>query len=214
MKPRKSLTAAYEQQKIREGFSFVVGCDEVGRGCLAGLVVAASVILGFKFENADFRGINDSKSLSREQREKFDLIIRERAIGWGIGVVSEKIIDKINIHQASLLAMRKAVENMLVKGIQERKKYFLVLDGKFIIPSFHMQQEAVINGDAKIFSIAAASIVAKVYRDKLMMKLHKKYPLYGFDRHKGYVTFHHRKALEKIGLSQAHRRSFCKKYSQ
>ena len=281
MKKQKILLPRYEQQKIREGFSFVIGCDEVGRGCLAGPVVAAAVALPLqvlsasrrtKFEVLKWGRIADSKVLSQRERERLDAIIRQQGIGWGIGIVSEKIVDKINIHNASLLAMKKAVGDLLqrlqkknqavgdsenffvsfgatissecirveksifdtglsnrslhspsdVMKISQRETFgfsrdgalscFLVLDGKFIIPSFTVQQEAIIDGDAKILSIAAASIVAKVYRDKLMKKFSVKYPDYNFARHKGYATLEHRTAIKKFGLTPLHRKSFCKKY--
>jgi ribonuclease HII len=238
---QQGLTFAYEKKKIREGFSFVVGCDEVGRGCVAGPVVASAVALDLRFRIKDLRGVTDSKLLNAKQRERFDGIIRQNALGWGIGVVSHKVIDKINIHQASLLAMRKAVESLMsvipsecsrveeslsqdIKGSlhsssdafrlgrDDIQGALVALDGKFTIPSFHMKQESVVDGDAKILSIAAASIIAKVYRDKLMVKLHQKYPSYQFFGHKGYATLRHRTAIKKFGLSPIHRKSFCKNY--
>lgn len=212
MKRQKSLSIVYEQKKIREGFSFVVGCDEVGRGCLAGPVVAGAVILDLKFKIKDLKYIQDSKVLSPSQRESLSVLIKKYATAWGVGVVSEKVIDKINIHNASLLAMKKAVHSALKKVSNETMQGFVVLDGKFTISKFDMKQEAVVKGDAKILSVAAASIVAKVYRDKRMQKLHGKNPEYNFIQHKGYATSEHRKHIKKLGLLSVHRKSFCKRY--
>lgn len=215
MKRRKSLTRRYEQRKYREGYDFVIGCDEVGRGCLAGPVVAASVILDFRLKISDLKDITDSKLLSAKQREVFDGIIRDHAIGWGIGVVDEKIIDKINIHNASLLAMRWAVEGLRLSfdfAQGDSNKTIVAIDGKFTIPEFNMKQEAIVDGDAKILSIAAASIIAKVHRDKLMTNMHERYPNYKFHEHKGYATLHHRNAIKKFGLTPIHRLSFCSAY--
>ncbi len=201
----------FESEKIGQGFHHVIGCDEVGRGCLAGPVVAAAVILDLSHLKK-FKGVNDSKKLSEEQRKMFDGIIREHCLGWGIGIVEEKVIDNINIHHASLLAMRKAVEDLQKRVPSETKKYFLAVDGKFLIPNYPVQQQAVISGDAKILSIAAASVIAKVFRDNLMRELHTKHPEFGFSAHKGYATFHHREAIKKYGLTEHHRLSFCKQY--
>jgi ribonuclease HII len=201
----------YEAKKMSQGF-LVIGCDEVGRGCLAGPVVAAAVVLDLNKIKL-FKGVDDSKVLSVRQRQLFDGIIREHCVAFGIGVVTEKVIDKINIHHASLLAMRKAVENLQKVVASETKNYLVAIDGKFIIPNFKIEQEAVVDGDAKILSIAAASVVAKVYRDSLMRRLHIKHPQYGFFAHKGYATFHHREAIKKYGLTPHHRLSFCGQYA-
>jgi ribonuclease HII len=234
----------YEKQKIKKGFSFVIGCDEVGRGCLAGPVVAAAVILNLGCKIYDLRGVNDSKVLKSEVREKLDEVIKENSIAWGVGIVGHRVVDKINIHNASLLAMRKAVESLLdknkgaipeflsasekISGIQKQvvagprrsdalardgSQTLLVIDGKFIIPNFNIQQEAVIGGDGKVLSIAAASIIAKVYRDNLMKAFDKHYPLYKLAKHKGYATLEHRTAIKEFGLSPLHRLSFCSQYS-
>lgn len=205
------MNAGYETKKLKMGFDFVIGCDEVGRGCLAGPVVAAAVVLDLSKVKL-LKGVDDSKVLSVQQRELFDEIIRGHCVSFGIGVVGEMVIDKINIHHASLLAMQKAVKSLSTIVASETKKYHLAVDGKFLIPNLLTSQEAVVDGDAKILSIAAASIVAKVYRDDLMSKLHIKHPEYGFNAHKGYATFHHREMLRKHGLSPIHRLSFCGKY--
>lgn len=238
MKRLKSLSAKYEMQKIQQGFEFVIGCDEVGRACLAGPVVAGAVVLNpQKFvtrigRKLWFNKVNDSKQVLPHVREELEPLIKSHALAWGIGVVSEKVIDEINIHHASLLAMRRAVENLLChsdpglepgeeslgKGFFGRRpqddieKSLIVLDGKFLIPKFNMEQEAIVDGDAKILSVAAASIIAKVYRDNLMRELHMKYPNYHLDEHKGYPTLKHRTAIKKFGLSPLHRLSFCQQY--
>jgi len=235
----------FENSKSSHGYTHIIGCDEVGRGCLAGPVVAAAVILPVtadgKFQVKSYQviksaGIRDSKLLSPEKREKLSAIIKDNCLAWGIGIVDEKIIDKINIHRATLAAMKLAVENLLChceeSGLQlttkqsypgerllrsdalpRNDKYLLAIDGKFIIPGLNMEQEAIVDGDNKILSIAAASIVAKVYRDDLMRKLHWQYPLYNFRQHKGYGTLFHRTTILKSGLSPVHRKSFCKNLS-
>jgi ribonuclease HII len=229
------MTFKYENQKHKQGYTHIIGCDEVGRGSLAGPVVAVAIIMKPETWGERYK-IRDSKMLSQEQREKLQPLIKQHCLAWGIGFVDEKIIDKTNIHRATLAAMKLAVENLLchceavapteaifaqdeiasssAKALTPRNdKHFLVIDGKFTIPELKIEQEAVVDGDNKILSIAAASIVAKVYRDDLMCKLHKKYPLYDFARHKGYGTLFHRKMILKNGLSPIHRKSFCKNLS-
>ena len=240
MSKKKKLTFTFEQKKIRKGFSFVIGCDEVGRGCLAGPVVAVAIALKplnkkDKAQVESYKNINDSKVLSETQRELTERMIKPYLLCSGIGVVSEKVVDEVNIHNASLLAMRKAVEN-LVKSVaceskkikifvrKKTKNIFLVVDGKFLAfkaddvkikimnCGYNLVQEALVGADGKIISVAAASVVAKVYRDKLMKKMNEKFPEYGFAKHKGYATFHHREAIKKFGLTVKHRRTFCKKF--
>jgi len=177
----------------------ICGVDEAGRGPLAGPVVAAAVILPGNF---DYSGIADSKKLSPAQRE----IQRERIINsaraWGIGIVEHDIIDKINILQASLLAMKMAVDNMrMAPGM-------VLVDGNFVIPGLEIPQKAIIRGDSTEPSIGAASILAKTARDELMMDLDFRYPGYGFARHKGYPTKEHIERLNRLGPSPIHRRSF------
>lgn len=222
------MTLHYEKKKIREGFNYVIGCDEVGRGCLAGPVVAAAVAVDGELKAESYKvvksaGIRDSKLLSPMQRVKAAEIIKRHFL-CGIGVVDEKIIDKINIHHATLLAMRRAVEDLLsqqilipdlvegskiVPSTSSGNKFYIVIDGKFTIPNFNIAQEAVVDGDNKILSVAAASIIAKVFRDDLMRKYHTKHPLYNFAQHKGYGTLFHRQMIVKHGLSRIHRKSFC-----
>ena len=192
----------FEEEKIlwKKGFKCVVGLDEAGRGPLAGPVVAAAVFVDFDSQKL-LNGVNDSKKLSEKQRDFFYKIITgNKNVKWGIGIVSEKIIDRLNILEATKLAMQKAIKNL--------KPDFLLLDGNFKIKS-KILQKSIIKGDQKVMSIAAASIIAKVTRDRIMQKLHKKYPKYGFDKHKGYGTKLHIKMLEEFGVCPAHRKSFA-----
>lgn len=210
------MNTKFERQKYKQGFQFVIGCDEVGRGSLAGPVVACAVALDLRFKIKDlrFKDIKDSKQLSAKKREELASFIKQN-FSWAIGEVSHKAIDKINIHNATLLAMKRAVIKLTSANSHELAhvggREFLAIDGRFVLPKFDMEQEAIIKGDNKIFSIAAASIVAKVYRDELMRKLNKKYPQYGFTQHKGYGTLQHLNMVKQHGLSPLHRKSFCKK---
>jgi ribonuclease HII len=211
------MDTSYEKQKHKKGYLHVIGCDEVGRGSLAGPVVAAAVVLDFRLEISDLikRGIKDSKLLLPKKREELSGAIKQYSVAWGIGAVEPAVIDEINIHHATLLAMKMAVENLLQSvscesELPPSQNFFLCLDGKFAIPDCGLRQEAVVDGDNKILSVAAASIIAKVYRDNLMRELHKQYPDYNFEQHKGYGTLHHRKMIIKHGLSAVHRSSFCK----
>lgn len=185
--------------------------DEAGRGPLAGPVVAAAcMIVDCKLKTADFKNLRDSKKLSRKQRGKFyKIIIKNKNIEWGIGRVSEKVIDKINILEASKLAMKKALTKL------KKKPDFLILDGKMKLDllacgerSRTVPQKAIVKADEKVFSCAAASILAKVTRDRIMEKYHKKYPHYNFDRHKGYPTKLHLRMLKKYGPCKIYRKSF------
>jgi ribonuclease HII len=220
----KSMTSRYENEKIKEGYRYIIGCDEVGRGCLAGPVVAAAIILPLvkseKFKVIKCAQIKDSKLLTPEQREALEPVIKQNCVAWGIGIVEHHIIDEINIHNASLLAMRRAVEALQYsppvkeEWLAKRDEVVLLVDGKFPIPGITHDQEPIIDGDNKILSIAAASIIAKVYRDNLMKDLHKKYPVYNFAQHKGYATLHHRTMILEHGLSKIHRLSFCENFIQ
>ncbi len=177
----------------------MAGLDEAGRGPLAGPVTAAAVILK-RLWKLDFNNIKDSKKLSAKKREEFyKILTKHPAIKWGIGVVSERIIDRINILEATKLAMAKAVKKLKVD--------FLLLDGNFKINS-KIPQKSIIKGDEKVFSIAAASILAKVARDRIMVRYHKKYPQYRFDMHKGYPTKYHCKMIRKYGPCKIHRKTF------
>lgn len=177
----------------------MAGVDEVGRGPLAGPVVAAAVILD---ERRTIRGLNDSKLLAADERERLDLEIRRKAVCWSIAAASVDEIDTINILRAALLAMRRAVE-----GLAQQPQIVLV-DGNQQ-PELTMAVRTVIGGDAKVRAISAASIIAKVYRDRLCMQLHDEHPQYGFDSHKGYATPDHLAALREHGACAHHRRSFA-----
>jgi len=200
------MNTKFEKRKIANGYGYIVGCDEVGRGSLAGPVVAAAVVLDLKKLNPAL-GIKDSKQLTPEKRKVLAEAIKENAVAWAIGEVDNCQIDELNIHHATLLAMKIATEKIF--KVVPSETCLLCVDGKFIIPNFKIKQEAVIKGDSKIISIAAASIVAKVYRDALMVKLDAVHPDYGFTRHKGYGTLHHRQKIKEHGLSPVHRKSFC-----
>jgi len=182
----------------RLGYRFILGVDEAGRGPLAGPVVAAAVILP---PEAHLVGVNDSKALSSARREELFSAIVLEACSYGIGVVSPAEIDKLNILQATFLAMVKAINhtNMLPD--------LVVVDGRQRLP-FPLCQYSLVKGDSRCQSVAAASILAKVIRDRIMQWYHLRYPCYGFDRHKGYGTKVHRQAVKRYGLSPVHRRSF------
>ncbi|MCH7828423.1 ribonuclease HII [Patescibacteria group bacterium] len=189
----------------------VAGIDEVGRGPLAGPVVAAAVVFFpkrnlryLKFRLGNFGKLRDSKQLSFKQREKwYRLFLEDPNVLWGIGKVSEKTIDRINIHQATLLAMKRAVQNLSKKV----RPHFLLVDGIAKIP-MALPQRTIIKGDTKVRLCAAASIIAKVYRDRLMLRYHKTYSQYGFDRHKGYGSILHLAMLKKYGPCPIHRKTF------
>ena len=182
----------------RMGFVYVAGVDEVGRGCLAGPVVAAAVVL-----NPDryVPRISDSKTVTALERDKLYDQITRNAVTWGVASASCGEIDTINIHQASLRAMQRAVQ------LLAPSPDFVLVDA-FRIPGLLMAQRAVIHGDSRCTAIAAASIVAKVTRDRMMLELHAEAPRYGFDRHKGYATREHLQAVAQFGYSPVHRQSF------
>jgi len=188
-----------EEKKLwKKGYKFVVGLDEAGRGPLAGPVVAGAVMVKpYKIFDSSVR---DSKLLSPKKREEvYNFFKNHPDIKWGIGIVSEKIIDRINILEATKLAMKKSIKNL--------KSDYLILDGSFKINS-QIPQKSIIKADQKVFSCALASIFAKVTRDRLMKKYHKKYSHYGFDKHKGYPTKAHFANLRKFGSCKIHRKSF------
>ena len=196
-----------EENKLwKRRLYIIAGIDEAGRGPLAGPVVAASIIV--KTKNIFFKkNIRDSKKLTPKKRlEIYNLLMKSSEIEWGTGIVSEKIIDKVNILEATKLAMKKSVLN-LEKKIQPKKINFLLLDGNFKI-DIDIAQKSIIKGDGKVFSIAVASIIAKVTRDKIMKRYHKRFPLYGFNQHKGYGTKLHFKTLKRYGPCKIHRKTF------
>ena len=226
-----------EEKKLwKKGYKRVACLDESGRGPLAGPVIAAAVLINPKFKTLnskqfqnskfkyskrfgiwDFGHLNlfmisdlgfrisrlrDSKKLSPKQREElYKLITKSPAIEWGIGRVSEKVIDRINILEATKLAMKRALEKL------EEKPDFLILDGNFKI-NLNIPQKSIVKADEKVFSCVAASIIAKVTRDKIMRRYQKKYPQYGFEKHKGYPTKLHRRRLRRYGLCKIHRKTF------
>jgi len=196
-----------EEKKLwRKGHKMVIGIDEAGRGPLAGPVIACAITVPeFLISNLKFLNIKDSKKLSPKKREEFyRMITKHPQIGWGIGRVSEKVIDRINILEATKLAMKRAVRNL------EKKcscSDFLIIDGNFGI-NLDIPQKSIIKGDEKVFSCAAASVIAKVTRDRIMLRYHKKYSRYGFDKHKGYPTKFHRQIIKRYGFCKIHRRSF------
>jgi ribonuclease HII len=175
------------------------GCDEAGRGCLAGPVVASAVILPQNFKH---KILNDSKKLTEKQRESIKLSIIKSAISIGIGVVSPKEIDKINILNASFLAMHRAIDELKIKP------ELLLIDGNRFKPYNKTKHVCIIKGDGKFFSIAAASVIAKTYRDNLMKKLDQDYPIYDWKSNKGYPTKKHRLAILENGITKHHRKTF------
>ncbi|HEY2906666.1 MAG TPA: ribonuclease HII [Vicinamibacterales bacterium] len=182
----------------RAGFVYVAGCDEVGRGCLAGPVLAAAVVLD---PEKHIPGVCDSKAVQSAERERLYERILKYAVSWAVGGADPAEIDEINIHQASLRAMQRAV--LALTPLPD-----IVLVDAFRIPEIPMAQRGVRHGDRRCSAIAAASIVAKVTRDRQMRDLHAQDPRYGFDRHKGYATADHLEAVARFGYSDVHRRSF------
>jgi ribonuclease HII len=187
-----------EETARQQGALRIAGLDEVGRGPLFGPVVAAAVILA---AGTRLDGLNDSKKLSEKKRNALDIEIRANAVCWAIAEVDAETIDRINIRQASLLAMRLAVEQLALSPD------YLLIDGRDTI-DWHCPQQAVIHGDATSVSIAAASVLAKVYRDRLLVELDSQYPGYGLKSHKGYGSAAHLEALERLGPTPLHRKSF------
>ncbi|MEA3429064.1 MAG: ribonuclease HII [Thermodesulfobacteriota bacterium] len=188
----------FEKKSIEKGFATVAGIDEAGRGPLAGPVVSAAVILPSSFSVPD---VKDSKKLTPGKRCNLYEKIYEHAVSIGIGIVDSIEIDRINILQASLLSMAISVENL------KPQPDYLLIDGKFKIPSL-LPQDPIVKGDSLSISIAAASIIAKVTRDRLMERYHIDYPEFGFARHKGYPTKTHKEAIKEFGPCPIHRRSF------
>ena len=175
------------------------GCDEAGRGCLAGAVYAAAVILPRDFRDGR---LNDSKQLTERQRYALREVIEREAVAWAVGVVSPQEIDEVNILRASILAMHRALD-----GLAVRPQHVLV-DGNRFRPYRDVPHTTVVKGDGKYLSIAAASILAKTYRDDYMLRLHGEFPAYGWDRNKGYPTRQHREAIAKYGTTPYHRLTF------
>jgi ribonuclease HII len=230
-------TFELEKQLLSEGYDFIIGIDEAGRGPLAGPVVAAAALCrNFEFRISNFESssndqisndknwdlVRDSKTLSHKQRENlFDFIQENFYVG--VGIIDHKTIDRVNILEASFLAMKAAISDLLRKSkseIQNSKsetnpkfkiqnsKLIILLDGNKLIPNLSLEQKAIVSGDKAVKSISAASIIAKVTRDRIMMEMHEKYPEYDFAQHKGYGTKLHLEMLKKHGPCEIHRRSF------
>lgn len=187
------LLLSFDKKKIE------AGCDEAGRGCLAGPVVAAAVILPKKFKNSI---LDDSKKLSEKKRYALREIIEKEAVAWAVGIVSPEEIDKINILNASFLAMHRAIDQLSISPEQ------LLIDGNRFNPYPNTPHHCIIKGDGKYLSIAAASVLAKTYRDDIMFDLHKDYPNYDWNSNKGYPTKKHRLAIIEYGITQHHRKTF------
>ncbi len=193
------MNFAFERPLWDKGIKYIAGVDEVGRGPLAGPIVAAAVILSPYFQ---IKGLNDSKKLSPARREELYKVIKDTALGIGVARVSSRVIDRINIWRANLLAMLKAVENLPVQP------EYIYIDGPRHRIELDIPQSGIKAGDARCASVAAASIVAKVIRDRIMAAYHRKYPDYCFDAHKGYGTKKHFQLLREIGPCPIHRFSF------
>ncbi len=193
----------YKNGNERGAVSLIAGVDEVGRGPLAGPVVAAAVILPADF---DVIGVNDSKKLSEKRREELYRIILEKAVAWSIGMKDNQVIDRINILEATKEAMSDAVRQL------DPKPNHVLIDA-LTLPDVDIPQTGIIRGDSESVSVAAASIVAKVTRDRMMVRYHEIYPQYAFDRNKGYGTKAHYAGIEEAGLCPIHRRTFLKKFA-
>ena len=191
----------FEKEALAKGYKAVCGVDEAGRGPLAGPVCAAAVILP---EGVIIDGVNDSKKLSEKKRESLFDVIREQTLAYSIAYATVDEIEEINILNATMLAMRRAIDGLDIKAD------YAMIDGNKI-PPIDIDAECIVKGDAKSMSIACASILAKVSRDRLLYKYAEEYPMYGFDKHKGYGTAAHREAILKYGPCPYHRKSFLKK---
>lgn len=198
---RLAALAEKENELHKQGYRLVAGVDEAGRGPLAGPVYAAAVILP---ENAVIEGLNDSKKLSEKKREQLYDVITETAVSWSVFSVDESIIDEINILKSTHMAMNCAVKNLSVQPD------YVIIDGNSI-SDMELPHETIVGGDAKCMAIAAASVLAKVSRDRYITEIAEKYPQYGFEKHKGYGTRDHVQAIRRYGACPIHRRTFLKK---
>ena len=196
------MNFTYEQNLQKNGYPLIAGLDEAGRGPLARPVVAAAVIFNFTEIPEKLQSINDSKKLSPKKREEFFNLIIQHATDCGVGICDHQTIDRINILEATFLAMKKAL------GAIKHKPDIILIDGNLPISNYSSPQKPIINGDNLIFSIAAASIIAKVTRDRIMEEMHIKYPSYLFSKHKGYGTKLHMDALKLYGPCEIHRKTF------
>jgi ribonuclease HII len=204
--PNKTL----ERTLLAQGYTCIVGLDEVGMACLAGPVVVAATLFRPAFFARRWKRLEylrDSKMLQAHQRERYAReLASHRFIHHAVAVVHPREVDRLNVYRASLVGMRRAVRRL---GLSRQDKPFVLLDGRGRIPDIPWPQQAIIKGDRKVFAVAAASILAKVHRDGMMTRYARRYPAYGFERHKGYPTASHRRQLEQAGPCPLHRRSFC-----
>ena len=222
--PHKTL----ERKLFANGYSLIFAVDEVGMGCLAGPVVVCAVGIKKDFydkTHKNLRNLRESKLLSAAQREKFaEELVREHGLVYALASCSPKIIDRINIYHASRLAMKRATQKLVsslrithyelrnqsvIRNTKLSNKVIVLIDGKTKINGLNMEQMPIVKGDRKVFAIACASVIAKVHRDKMMTRYAKKYPGYGFEKHKGYGTKLHREKLATFGVSDIHRCSFA-----
>lgn len=209
-----------EQTLLEKGIDHIIGVDEVGMGCLAGPVVVCAVAISkniYKSGVLNGLGIRDSKALSSKQRETCSLKLKEIGVSYRIAYCYPRTIDKINIYQASRKAMRRSIKYLVVSSERRSPKLdtnysllntLVLIDGPHKIPGLELPQQAIIKGDQKVFAIACASIIAKVFRDHMMMRYAKRYPEYAFEKHKGYGTTLHYAMLSVHGPSKLHRKSF------
>jgi ribonuclease HII len=181
------------------GYQFEAGTDEAGRGCLSGPVVAAAVILPLDYHN---KLLNDSKQLSEAKRKKLRPIIEKDALAFGVSFINEKEVDQLNVLQASITGMQRAISMMSITP------EYIIVDGNKFKPYKDVPFETIVKGDAKYLSIAAASVLAKTYRDDFMEKIHKEFPFYNWKNNKGYPTKEHRKAIQEYGITKYHRKTF------
>ena len=188
----------YERELIKQGITLIGGIDEVGRGPLVGPVVAACVILPLNYQ---LEGLTDSKKLSEKKREQFYEILKKEALSIGIGIISAEKIDEVNIYEATKLAMQDAIKNCALKP------EYLLIDAMELDTS--IPSNSIIKGDSKSLSIAAASVIAKVTRDRMLIELDKKYPMYDFKHNKGYPTKKHLEAINQFGIIDLHRKSYA-----
>jgi ribonuclease HII len=192
------------ERELRQEYGpLLAGVDEVGRGPLAGPVVACAAVM--PADKAAIRGVNDSKQLTRADRERFADRIRDQAVGLALGAASVREIERVNIYHATVLAMRRALTRLAATGVTP---HYVVVDGK-PVRSLGIPHRAVVHGDARCYSVACASIIAKVTRDALMRRLAARHPCYGWERNVGYGTRFHWSSLKEHGLSLHHRRAFC-----
>jgi len=208
--PHKTL----ERKLFQTGYKRIIGVDEVGMGCLAGPVVVCAVSFSPKFYRKSHKKLHwlrDSKLLQAKKREEFAEELKKQNIKFKLSFCYPKTIDNLNIYQTARFAMRRAITRLQDKNMRSRRTIVLV-DGPYKIKNLDIKQMAIVKGDRKVFAIACASILAKVFRDRMMRRYAKKFPGYGFERHKGYGTKYHQVQLTSLGPSPIHRRSFRLKY--